>query len=234
MHWDQEGYMNDIPVAVLFCVRLTLWHISWPTSIGCDRHWPALETWPWPFIYRLACLPSTLLLRAVLTKINKELSFTLMYTEHIMMRLCSVSHDRFQCCGRCVIKFLDTDGTLTVSARCKCDVCCECIIFFRPFQVPEPVDVSNVDNLNLGHFFAAYCKGHCHMLTYTTLHLPVDVSEKRESYPQASTNCRLCMCQNEVRLLLFCCRTDCMHFSVETVNQFQVFPFGIFSSWGRP
>lgn len=77
------------------------------------------------------------------------------------------------------------------------------------------------------------------MLTDHTSDLPVDVPEKKRAcYRQALPTCKLCMHQNEIRLLVLrfslFCKIDLMHFDVETVGQFHIFPPGMFSSWGRP
>ena len=161
------------------------------------------------------------------------------------MELHSASHDdKFQrCCSRCVTEFVDTDEPLSMSMCCECDMCCERIVFFfsRPFPVPAPVEALRVVSVNLGHFFLAayYCEGPRHMLTDHTSDLPVDVPEKKRAcYRQALPTCKLCMHQNEIRLLVLrfslFCKIDLMHFDVETVGQFHIFPPGMFSSWGRP
>ena len=229
--------------------------LLWPTSIGCDRHWLARETWPVTLhMYELACLPSALLRRAVLTEINKRVVFALMSTECVMMKLHSVSHlekmklhsvshlEKFQRCRHCVIiKFVDTDEPLIVCACGGCDLFCECFVLFRPFQVPALVVVSDAERLTLGYFLAAYCGSPCDMLTDHTLDLPVDACEEKESCcRQASAVCKLCMRQSEARQLLllnFFCRIHVVRFSVsESVHPFIIiiFPLGLFSSWGRP
>ena len=161
------------------------------------------------------------------------------------MELHSASRDdKFQrCCSRCVTEFVDTDEPLSMSMCCECDMCCERIVFFfsRPFPVSVPVEALRVVRANLGHFFLAayYCEGPRHTLTDHTLDLPVDVPEKKRAcYRQALPTCKLCMRQNEIRLLVLrfslFCKIDLMHFDVETVGQFYIFPPGMFSSWGRP